>query len=112
MRSFLAQEHNARLTMLQVIENGAVDTEARRREINISRREPPMMRDFEDWCKREFCVTLGSAVEKILEEAREGQAGLIVMGTKASGNVAGHAPLTIGYNGVTKATCPVLTFRG
>jgi hypothetical protein len=40
--------------MLQVIENGAVDTEARRREINISRRERPMMRDFEDWCKREF----------------------------------------------------------
>jgi hypothetical protein len=55
---------------------------------------------------------LGSAVEKILEEAREGQAGLIVMGTKASGNVAGHAPLTIGYNVVAKATCPVLTFRG
>jgi len=26
--------------------------------------------------------------------------------------MAGHAPLTIAYNVVTKAICPVLAFRG
>jgi hypothetical protein len=34
------------------------------------------------------------------------------MGTKASGNMAGHAPLTIAYNVATKAICRVLAFRG
>jgi nucleotide-binding universal stress UspA family protein len=52
------------------------------------------------------------SVQSELEEAREGNAGLIVMGSKASGKVAGHAPLTIGCNVVAKATCPVLRFRG
>jgi nucleotide-binding universal stress UspA family protein len=64
------------------------------------------------WCKPEFRVTFGSAVEKILEQAREGKGVLIVMGTKASGNMAGHAPLAIAYNVATKAICRVLAFRG
>jgi nucleotide-binding universal stress UspA family protein len=68
--------------------------------------------DSENWCKPEFRATFGAAVEEILTAARESKADLIVMGAKARKSLAGHAPLTIAYNTVTKATCPVLTVRG
>jgi hypothetical protein len=34
------------------------------------------------------------------------------MGAKPRKSLAGHVPLTIAYNVVTKASCPVLTVRG
>jgi len=111
----LAQEHNARLTLLHVIESAAAYTEesvARQREINIVRMKQLMPGGTENWCKPEFRVTFGAAVEEILIAARESKADLIVMGAKARKSLAGHVPLTIAYNVVTKATCPVLTVRG
>lgn len=111
----LAQEHNASLTLLHVIESGAAYTEqsaARQREINVVRMRKLMPEGSENWCKPEFRVTFGSAVEEILIGARESKADLIVMGAKPRKNLAGHVPLTIAYNVVTKATCPVLTVRG
>jgi len=66
----------------------------------------------ENWCRPDFRATFGAAVEEILIAARESNADLIVMGTKARNSLAGHAPLTIAYNVVTKSTCPVLTVRG
>jgi nucleotide-binding universal stress UspA family protein len=111
----LAQEHNATLTLLHVIESAPAYTEesvARQREINSVRMRQLMPRGTEDWCKPEFRVTFGSAVEEILIAARECKADLIVMGAKARRSLAGHVPLSIAYNVVTKATCPVLTVRG
>jgi nucleotide-binding universal stress UspA family protein len=111
----LAQEHDARVTLLHVIESAAAYTEesvARQREINISRMKQLMPFGSENWCKPEFRVTFGSAVEEILIAARESRADLIVMGAKARRSLAGHVPLTIAYNVVTKAACPVLTVRG
>jgi nucleotide-binding universal stress UspA family protein len=111
----LAQEHNAHLTLLHVIESAAAYTEesvARQREINVTRMKQLMPSGSENWCKPEFRVTFGSPVEEILISARECKADLIVMGAKARKSLAGHVPLTIAYNVVTKATCPVLTVRG
>jgi len=111
----LAQEHNAALTLLHVIESAAAYTEesvARQREINIVRMKKLMPVGIENWCKPEFRVTFGSAVEEILIGARESKADLIVMGAKPRKSLAGHVPLTIAYNVVTKATSPVLTVRG
>jgi len=111
----LAQEHNAHLTLLHVIESAAAYTEesvARQREINAVRMKQLMPPGTENWCKPEFRVTFGSAVEEILIAARECKADLIVMGAKPRKSLAGHIPLTIAYNVVTKATCPVLTVRG
>jgi nucleotide-binding universal stress UspA family protein len=51
-------------------------------------------------------------VEEILIAVKESKANLIVMGAKARRNLAGHVPLTIAYNVVAKAPCPVLTVRG
>ena len=111
----LAQEHNAHLTLLHVIENAAAYTEqsvARQREINVVRMKQLMPPDAKDWCKPEFRVTFGSAIEEILIGARECKADLIVMGAKPRKSLAGHLPLTIAYHVVTKASCPVLTVRG
>jgi nucleotide-binding universal stress UspA family protein len=111
----LAQEHNATLTLLHVIESAAAYTEesvARQRELNVTRMKQLMPAGSENWCKPEFRTTFGAAVEEILIAARESKADLIVMGAKARKSLAGHAPLTIAYNVVTKATCPVLTVRG
>jgi nucleotide-binding universal stress UspA family protein len=111
----LAQEHNAHLTLVHVIESAAAFTEesvAHQREISIVRMKQLMPPGTEDWCKPKFRVSFGSAVEEILMDARECKADLIVMGAKPRKSLAGHAPLTIAYNVVTKATCPVLTVRG
>lgn len=111
----LAQEHNASLTLLHVIESAAAYSEeavARQREINVARMKKLMPDGSENWCKPEFRVTFGSAVEEILIAARESKADLIVMGAKPRRSLAGHVPLTIAYNVVTKATSPVLTVRG
>ena len=111
----LAQEHDARLTLLHVIESAAAYTEesvARQRDINVVRMEKLMPKGTENWCKPEFRVTFGAAVEEILIAAREAKADLVVMGAKPRRSLAGHVPLTIAYNVVTKAGCPVLTVRG
>jgi len=111
----LAQEHDAHLTLFHVIESAAAYTEesvARQKEINIVRMKQLMPQGSENWCEPECRVTFGNAVEEILFVARESKADLIVMGAKARRTFAGHVPLTIAYNVVTKATCPVLTVRG
>ena len=111
----LAQEHDATLTFLHVIESATAYNEesvARQREINVVRMKQMMPEGSENWCKPEFRATFGAAVEEILIAARESKADLIVMSAKARQSLAGHAPLTIAYNVVTKATCPVLTVRG
>ena len=111
----LAQEHNAALTLLHVVETATSYTEgsfARQQAINEMRMKEFMPEGAEDWCKPRFRVTFGSAVQDILAVARQCQAELIVMGAKARNSLAGHAPLTIAYNVVTKAACPVLTVRG
>ena len=111
----LAQEHNATLTLLHVIESATAYTEesvARQREMNVVRMKRLMPEGSENWCKPEFRATFGAAVEEILIAARETKADLIVMGAKARNSLAGHAPMTIAYNVVSKATCPVLTVRG
>lgn len=111
----LAQEHNATLTLLHVIEDTAAYTEesvARQREINVVHMKNLMPAGTEDWCRPQFLVPFGVAAEEILIAARECKADLIVMGAKPRNSLAGHAPLTIAYNVVTKSSCPVLTVRG
>jgi nucleotide-binding universal stress UspA family protein len=111
----LAQEHNAVLTLLHVVEAAPTYTEesvARQEAINEVRMKKLLPPGAENWCKPQFRVTFGLASEDILAVARQCHADLIVMGAKARNSLAGHAPLTIAYNVATKATCPVLTVRG
>jgi nucleotide-binding universal stress UspA family protein len=111
----LAQEHGAHLTVLHVVEDVQAYTEEdeeRLRKINIQRMRNLMPDETENWCKVEFRVAFGAAIEEILEQERETKADLIIMGAKAESFFAGHTPLTIAYNVVAKAKCPVFTVRG
>ncbi len=111
----LAQEHGARLTLLHVIQEATAFTEEsvrRQREFNVEKLQKLMPEGAENWCQPEFRATFGEAAEEILTLARETNADLIVSGANARKNLAGHVPVTIAYNVVVKAHCPVLTVRG
>jgi len=111
----LAEEHNARLTMLHVIQEASAFTEEsvrRQRDFHVANLKKLVPQGAEDWCKPQFRAAFGEATEEILTLARETNADLIVMGAKQVKSLAGHAPSTIAYNVVVKAQCPVLTVRG
>lgn len=111
----LAQEHGARLTVLHVVEEASAYTkegEERLRQINVQHMKTFMPAECENWCKTEFRVAFGAAVEEILNEAKDTKADLILMGAKNRTILVGHAPLTIAYGVAAHAKCPVLTVRG
>ena len=87
-------------------------SEERLQELDIARMKQFMPAEAENWCKVDFRVAFGAPVDEILNEERETGAGLIVMGAKAQHALAGHTPLSIAYNVVARAKCPVLTVRG
>ena len=111
----LAQEHEARVTALHVLQPAVAHTEdgeKKVRQASIDRMKRFVSPECDDWCKTEFRVSYGDPAEEILRQARETTADLIVMGAKARKSLAGHVPLTVAYNVAAKATCPVLTVRG
>ena len=111
----LAQEHGARLTVLHVEEEVHAHTEEEERRVrqgNVQRMKQFMPAGTDNWCEVEFRVAFGVAGEEILEEGRETNADVIIMGAKTRKTFAGHAPQSIAYNVVAKAKCPVLTVRG
>jgi nucleotide-binding universal stress UspA family protein len=111
----LAQEHEARVTALRVVQPAVAHTEEgekKVRQASIDRMKELGCPECDDWCKTEFRVSFGDPAEEILRQARETNAELIVMGAKARKSLAGHVPLTVAYNVAAKATCPVLTVRG
>jgi nucleotide-binding universal stress UspA family protein len=114
----LAQEHQARLTILHVIgepevgelvhaENHVESTERRLREL-----VPPQAKT---WCEPNFKVERGHEAEKIMEVANALGADLIVLGVHgAPGHMgaATHSSRPVAHRVVTQAECPVLTVRG
>jgi nucleotide-binding universal stress UspA family protein len=111
----LAQEHGARLTVLHAVEEKRACTEEEVEQVrrtHIEKMKQFMPPGSENWCKVDFRVTFGAPVEEIVGQARETNADLVIMGAKTRKTFAGHAPLTVAYNVVTKAKCPVLTVRG
>jgi nucleotide-binding universal stress UspA family protein len=110
----LAQEHEAKLTLLHVIpyleeysEAAVVD---KRKEVVAQLREL-VPAESETWCKSEFLMVIGDPVEEILKRAAESNADLIVMGAKKRQKLAGYLPHTKAFRVVTAAKCPVLTVR-
>jgi nucleotide-binding universal stress UspA family protein len=114
----LAQEHQARLTILHVIgeeklgelvhaKNYVESTQRRLRELVPS--------EAKFWCEPNFRVEQGPAAEKIMEVAIALGADLIVLGVRG---VVGHMGATThlfrptAHRVVTRAECPVLTVRG
>jgi nucleotide-binding universal stress UspA family protein len=111
----LAQEHQASLTMLHVVENIdelSPETIARLREFFTERLQSLLPPGSDLWCYPEFVVSFGSPVERVLEVVEARNADLLVLGIRGGGAVLGHLPPAKAYRIVCQASCPVLTVRG
>lgn len=112
----LAEEHQAHLTLLHVIEHPKSRKLVRPHELEAAALESLrafVSRDAELWCEPRAVVREGVPAEKILEVAEKEQADLIVLGTRNTKSImlATHFPKTVAHHVISHATCPVLTVR-
>lgn len=114
----LAQEHQARLTVLHVVGEPKVGELVHPEQFaeSIERRLKnlvPVEAHF--WCKPNFRMEKGHAAEKIMEVAIALGADLIVLGVRSlAGHIgtATHVTRHTAHRIITQAECPVLTVRG
>ena len=114
----LAQEYQAYLTLLHVVEEPKADELVRPAELitsseHLLRNLVPA--DAELWCVPHYIVERGDVGEKILDVATRSKADLIVLGVKQPSGFPGaatHLPNAIAHKVVSHAPCPVLTVRG
>jgi len=114
----LAQEYQARLTMVHVIEDHKASelvapTDLEAASERLLRNLIPA--EAELWCEPKCVVERGDSAEKILDVAGRIRADLIVLGVRKPGRVAGaatHLPIATAHKVVSHAHCPVLTVRG
>jgi nucleotide-binding universal stress UspA family protein len=113
----LAQEYQARLTLLHVIVDPRTGDLVQPREPVASSER--FLRDLVPpeaglWCEPRFLVEQGPAAETILDLARLRKVDLIVLGVRRPAGVLGvatHLPVATAHKVVSRADCPVLTAR-
>ena len=110
--SSLAQENQAHLGLLYVIEEQKTGDLVQPREIADAKMRMlgqlvPEGADL--WCKPECLVAQGDPAEKILEVAEKQKADLIVLGARPGKWFAAHLDAGTVHKVVTEARCPVLT---
>jgi len=113
----LAQEHQARLSLLHVLERprgGTIDLEPNS-DLLIRRLQGLIPPDIELWCHPEYFIEVGSPAERILQFSGAHGVDLIVMGvrpTHGAVSAVTHLAHTTAQHIVAHAACPVLTVRG
>jgi nucleotide-binding universal stress UspA family protein len=114
----MAQEHEARLTILHVIGDPGVGDLVYPKnyvESTLRRLHEFVRPEAKSWCEPNFRVEQGPVAEKILEVAVALGADLIVLGIRHSSAHIGattHLFRRTAHRVVTQAECPVLTVRG
>lgn len=114
----LAQEHQARLTFLHVIDDrkvGHLVDADQYMEYMLTQLRNLVPAEADLWCEPRFQVVRGTASEKIMESSFEFGADLIVLGTRPAKGGTGaitHVLPSTAHRIVTEAVCPVLTVRG
>jgi nucleotide-binding universal stress UspA family protein len=115
----MAQENQARLTLLHVIRGGRSRDDEKRAEQTIADAMHRLLEivpvDAELWCRPEASVQYGNPADMILDMARDRGSDLIVMGVRdAMGHLgaATHVERATAHQVVAHAICPVLTVRG
>jgi nucleotide-binding universal stress UspA family protein len=113
----LAQEFQARLTLLHVIADPKRGDLVQAQELVTSSRKlllDLVSPESELWCEPQFMVEQGPAAETILDVADLRKANLIVLGVRRPTGIPGaatHLPMAIAHKVVSRANCPVLTVR-
>ncbi len=111
----LAQENQAHLGLLYVIENpktGELVRPAQVAEAKVRKLRQLVSEQAELWCEPKYFVEQGIPAEKILELAEMRHASLIVMGARPVKGLATHLNAGTVHKVVSQAKCPVLTVRG
>ena len=111
----LAQENQAHLALLHVVESTAPGYLADRDRVLATlkqRLQDLLPREAALWCEPELAVESGAPGEGILRVAQEQQADLIVLGVRPIRRLAAHLPIATAHEVVCHAACPVLTVRG
>jgi nucleotide-binding universal stress UspA family protein len=110
----LAQENQAHLALLYVIENprtGELVDPAQVAEAKVRKLHQLVSEQAELWCEPKYFVELGVPAEKILELAETRHASLIVLGARPARGLATHLNTGTVHKVVSQAKCPVLTVR-
>jgi len=108
----LAQENQARLYLLNVVPEAALDFEKTSLTSQLKALVPP---ESQLWCEPKAFVESGDPGDRILEQAEELGVDLIVLGIRAVSTLAGtrtHLGTATAYKIVSRAICPVLSVRG
>ena len=111
----LAQEHQAHLTLLHVVQEHVEGSPANAtllQSLFSKRLRELVPADAALWCDPEPVVESGSAPEAILKVASDRGVNLVVLGVRRTGSFPGHLPPATAYKVVCQAHCPVLTVRG
>jgi nucleotide-binding universal stress UspA family protein len=111
----LAQENQARLVLLHVIEDPKAGDLVDSPEV-VDLKERKLQRLVTEqaglWCEPTYIVEQGSAAEKILDVAKRRPTDLIVLGARPAKGLATHMNIGTVHKVVSQAKCPVLTVRG
>ena len=114
----LAQEHQARLTILHVIGEprvGDLVNPEHYVESTLRQLRQLVPAEADRWCETGFTVQRGVAADKIMEAALAFGADLIVLGVRGAQGGTGavtHVLRPTAHRIITQAACPVLTVRG
>jgi nucleotide-binding universal stress UspA family protein len=114
----LAQEHQARLTLLHVVGEpkvGELVNAVHYVDSTLRQLRELVPPEVDRWCEPKFLVEHGPAADKIMEAAIAIGADLIVLGVRSAGGNIGtatHLLRPTAHRVVTQAQCPVLTVRG
>jgi len=114
----LAQEHQARLTLLHVMgepKTGELVHPENYMASTLRQLQSLVPPEAEPWCKPSFKIESGAPAEEILEAAASLGADLIVLGVRGASQHLGattHLLRPTAHRVVTQAGCPVLTVRG
>ena len=113
----LAQEFQARLTMLHVVPEGKPGELVSWSDVRDSSKQllhKLVPDEAELWRKPEYFVERGDADERILDLANVREVDVIVLGAQPERGVPGaatHLPIATAHKVVAHAKCPVLTVR-
>ena len=109
----LAEEFRARLTLMHAIEDYTqLGSRPGPIEDGIRRLHDLIPKNAALQYLPETLLEFGSAAELILKAASERETDMIVIGTRASADVAStHLPWSTAHHVIAKANCPVLTIR-
>jgi nucleotide-binding universal stress UspA family protein len=107
--SSMAQDYNARLTLVHVLPHGSkTESQAVTERDIIGKLHQLLPSDAEEDCTPQFEVKSGEAAAEVLHSAHENRANIVVLSARHSSLLADRAPRTKLSTIIGGARCPVL----